>query len=130
MSGLREILDKLAAGEMSAEEAERRLGGLPDVVDQPARDGGPKDAPKYQRNIVEGADASEPMLNLRVPLNIVRAGIKLGAMLPEPTREKMSEKLRARGIFVDPFELASDMETFIETLSGLEIEAAFPLRTS
>ena len=71
------------------------------------------------------------MLNLRVPLNIVRAGIKLGAMLPEPAREKMSEKLRAKGIFVDPFELAAtDMETFIETLSGLEIGAAFPLRTS
>ncbi len=60
MSGLREILDKLAAGEMSAEEAERRLGGLPDVVDQPARGGGPKDAPKYQRNIVEGATRANP----------------------------------------------------------------------
>ncbi len=35
----------------------------------------------------------------------------------------MSEKLRAKGIFVDPFELAAtDMDTFIETLSGLEIE--------
>ena len=60
MSGLREILDKLAAGEMSAEEAERRLGGLPDVVDQPARGGGPKDAPKYRRNIVEGATRANP----------------------------------------------------------------------
>lgn len=124
MSGLREILDKLAAGELNAEEAERRLGGLPEVVDQPAGDDEPKDSPKYLRIIVEGADASEPILNLRVPLNIVRAGVKLGAMLPEPTREKMSEKLRAEGIFVDPFELAAtDMDTFIETLSGLEIEA-------
>ncbi len=124
MSGLREILDKLAAGEMDAEEAERRLGGLPEVVDQPSGDDEPKDASKYLRIIVEGADAGEPMLNLRVPMNIVRAGVKLGAMLPEPTREKMSEKLRAKGIFVDPFELAAtDMDTFIETLSGLEIEA-------
>ena len=47
MSALREILDKLAAGEMNADEAERRLGGLPKVVDQPAGGDEPKGAPKY-----------------------------------------------------------------------------------
>lgn len=121
MSGLRDILDKLASGEMSTDEAERRLGGLPAVVDQP--DGDSDDAAKYLRIVVEGAGASEPMVNLRLPLKIVRAGVGLGALLPEHTREKMSEKLRAKGIFVDPFELAAtDMDTFIETLSGLEIE--------
>ncbi len=124
MSELREILDKLAAGEMSAEEAERRLGGLPEAVEGPADDGEPKSAPKFLRIILEGVGAREPMVNLRVPLKIVRAGVELGAMLPERTKEKMSEKLRAKGIFVDPFELAAtDMDTFIETLSGLEIEA-------
>ncbi len=55
MSGLRDILDKLASGEMSTDEAERRLGGLPAVVDQP--DGDSDDAAKYLRIIVEGAGA-------------------------------------------------------------------------
>ena len=123
---LREILDKLAAGEMSADEAERLLSGVPAAADRGPGDGGSKtaDSPKYVRIVVDGGGSGEQKVNLKVPLNVVRAGVRLGAMLPDEAKDKMSKKLRAKGIHVDPFELAeTDFETFAAILSDLEFEA-------
>jgi len=47
-------------------------------------------APKYLRVLVDSADGDR--VNVRVPLELIRTGIRLQAMLPEHAREQLDQK--------------------------------------
>ena len=55
-------------------------------------------------------------VNLRIPLGLVRAGIKLGSILPESAKAKMNAKLCGQGIDFD-----------LDHLKGPAIEEAITL---
>jgi hypothetical protein len=58
-----------------------------------------------------------------VPLDLIRAGLKLRALIPETKRDKINDKLRKKGIEGDVFEMSDDkIESLIRTLGELEIE--------
>lgn len=103
------VLDMLAEGKISADEAERLLerlaatgrgqGAPPDGVASAraaeaccaeAESPAPGGKPKYLRVVVQSVDGDK--VNIRVPLALVRTGIKLGAMLPEPARRRLDER--------------------------------------
>ena len=46
--------------------------------------------PKYLRILVNSSDGDE--VNIRVPLQLVRAGLKLSTVLPNDAKEKITEK--------------------------------------
>ena len=46
--------------------------------------------PKYLRVLVNSSDGDE--VNIRVPLQLVRAGLKLSTVLPNDAKEKITEK--------------------------------------
>ena len=79
------VLDMLAEGKISVDEAERLLS----IVDQPdeePKEGEPTESrrrqpPKYLRVLVEDedADSSKERVNVRVPMALIRAGMKLPA---------------------------------------------------
>jgi hypothetical protein len=115
----RQILDMLAEGKITADEAHRileKLNGAPSRSPEPgsgwtspadaraesgpasrtalladpegrARTGRP--APKYLRILVHSDEGDQ--VNIRIPLQIVRAGLKLTAVLPREAREKLRE---------------------------------------
>lgn len=104
----RQVLDLLANGKVTAEEAERLLERLGEADgDAAARPddelgaeaegaspetgipGGGKTL-KFLRVVVNTTDGDQ--VNVRVPIALVRTGIKLGAMLPTEAREKLDEK--------------------------------------
>jgi hypothetical protein len=84
------LLDKLSAIGTSAPESE--AGGTAQAGPEPCCEGGAARAgrPKYLRVLVDSSKGDK--VNIRVPLSLVRAGIKLKAVMPEHARQQLSEK--------------------------------------
>ncbi len=102
----RRILDMLAAGKITADEAEQLLNALPESDAKPdVAHAGP---PQYLRIEVSkpGRDGQrERKVNLRVPLAVVKSGLKLGSLMrgfkDDRWSGRWSDHLKARGIDVD-----------------------------
>ena len=124
----RQILDLLAQSKINVDEAERLLS----LVDQPpggeVRNSDASDAskppPKYLRVVVEpgsqnAEDEGAERVNIRVPLAIIRAGVKLSALLPTGVTDKVNEKLQAKGIGLD---LGANLEQLVDAIADLEVD--------
>lgn len=62
-------------------------------------------------------------VNIRVPMAIVRSGIRLGALIPGFARERVSARLRERGIDVDLTKIDPAMiESLIKDLGEVNID--------
>jgi hypothetical protein len=94
----KQVLDMLATGKITAEDAERLLDKLESSGEretgalQPLNSEGRSRAgkPKFLRVLVHSNDGDQ--VNIRVPLALVRTGIKLSTMLPSHASEKLEEK--------------------------------------
>lgn len=90
----KKILEMLAEDRITVEEATALLSklGRSEEPDEPADD--PEEAParrrmpKYLRVIVDSADGDK--VNVRVPLSLIRTGIKLSALVPGNAADRMS----------------------------------------
>jgi hypothetical protein len=129
MENRRQVLDMLAQGKITADEAERLLA----LVDQPARveigdaakgDGG-KPAPKYLRVVIQDGGGSESEhVNIRVPLGLIRAGVRLASLLPSTATSKINEKLKEKGIPLDLEKIkAGDLDDLVDSLSDFQVDA-------
>lgn len=129
----RRVLDMLAEGKITVDEAEKLLTALgasdAAAAEAPAELPAPpgKRAPKYLRVVDEkGGNADGTggeRVNIRVPLALIRAGIKLQALIPQHAREKVSGALRAKGIDLDLTTLVEKTgEELIAHLADLSIE--------
>ena len=79
------ILRLVAEGKATPEEAERLLSAVGKEVSVPAAKG----TPRYLRVTVNSSDGDK--VNIRVPLALVRAGMKFSALVPREAREQMEE---------------------------------------
>jgi hypothetical protein len=62
-------------------------------------------------------------VNVRVPMSLIRAGIKLTSLIPPEARDKVNGALREKGIDFDVRNLKpEDIEELIEALSDLEVD--------
>lgn len=94
----RQVLEMLAQGKITAEDAERLLdklnrpGGESSAEEGGAKAGGAASPGRcrFLRVVVNSEDGDK--VNIRVPLSLVRAGIKLRAVMPEQAREKLEAK--------------------------------------
>jgi len=121
----RQILDMLASGKVTAEEAERLLETIGDErpAAQPAN-AEPSDKatvnPRYLCVLVNPKHdhgRHKEQVNIKIPLGLIRAGMKLGAMLPHHAQEKIHGHLHERGFNIDLKNL--DRETLDEVLRSL-----------
>lgn len=126
----RQILQMLADGKINADEAERLLAAM----DAPAPAGGmlvgaePTSGrrPKYLRVQVDAQDAHEKdpvKVNIRVPMNLLRAGVRFGALIPPVAKERVNAALHEQGI---PFDIdqikPQDLEALVDQLSELTVD--------
>ena len=129
----RKILDLLSKGKISVDEAERLLsltGKTSSKRSESAseRGHGTSHPPKYLRVVVEpgsqaGAEDSNERVNIRVPLALIRAGMRLPAIMPSGVAEKVNEALRENGIDMDVRGLKGDaLDDLLSSLSELEID--------
>ena len=123
----RKILEMLSAGKISVDEAERLLAAL-----SKSGPGGESDStkskgfkPKYLRIMVEPAPGNTQgdRVNVRVPLNLIRAGLKWVSYIPEHHQSKVGEALREKGIEADFKNMtAEDLEELIINLNDLQVD--------
>ncbi len=124
----RRVLELLAEGKVNVNEAEKLLRALePEnsaALDIPSGGGS---VPKYLFMVAHDdkkGDGSKGVFRMKMPLSLLRAGIKMKAPIPEEARESALSKLKAKGIEIDPFELSEDqVDDFLRALSELEMVA-------
>ena len=125
----RKILEMLAEGKVTADEAERLLG-LVDADaaggESPGRSGG---LPfKYLRVRVEpnpeaGGDAEGERVNIRVPLALLKAGMKLGSLIPHEASGRVKEALSEKGIDFDLRNVTDEqIDELIAAFADLEVD--------
>jgi hypothetical protein len=121
----KQILEMLSAGKITVDEAERLLSAL--NVTGPSEDekSGRSKRLKFLRVKVEPKDPDQrgDRVNVRVPINLVRAGLKWAAFIPRHHQHKVDEALREKGIDMNFRNLKpEDLEELIENLNDLEVE--------
>jgi hypothetical protein len=121
----RKILEMLADKKISVDEAERLLAAVSETP-EPAGSAAPR-GPKYLRVLVEPAPGNEEgdRINIRVPLNLVRAGLKFASFIPPQVRDRVNSELKEKGV---PFDLnrfdPRDVEALLVHLNDLTVEVA------
>src|SRR5258708_5788703 len=95
----RQILDMLAQGKINADEAERLLSAL----EREPTGAETRRKIKYLRVVVDAHDDVDgpTKVNVRVPMQLLRAGVKLTSIIPPRARTEANEALRKEGIDVD-----------------------------
>ena len=126
----RQILDMLAEGKISVDEAERLLSLVfseePSASDSQQTKGGRPSAKYLCVRVEPGEGAGEELaerVNIRVPMALIRAGVKLATVIPSSAADSVNEKLRTKGINFDICSLkAEDLESLVDALQDLEVD--------
>jgi hypothetical protein len=127
------ILSMLAEGKLTADEAERLLDAM-GSRNAPAASGGAPSwpgngQPKYFRVVVDANDGSDgpTRVNVRVPMQLLRAGVRLGALIPPRARDEVNAALAREGV---PFDINTikpeNLEELIEHLAGVTVDVDDP----
>ena len=75
---------------------------------------------KYLRVTV---DSDDEHVNVRVPLALIKAGVKLHALVPTQAAEGINEALKRNGLNIDLHKLRADsLEELVDALSEMEID--------
>ena len=116
----KKILEMLANGKITADEAEKLLSALEsktaenkqlDTISN-------KRLPKYL--FVKVDSHSGDTVNIRVPLKLIRAGIKLKSLLPQEAQDHINAKFGEKGINLDDIE-AENFHEIVEALTEFEV---------
>ncbi len=130
----RKILEMLANKDISVDEAHRLLsvlepeGGAPGSTQGAETAAKPK--PKYLRVTVQPGpehehDDDAERVNVRVPMSLIRSGMKFTSVLPvrPEVRDRINEVLREKRINLDAHNLKpEDLDELTEALSDLEVD--------
>ena len=136
----RRILDMLAQGKITVDEADKLLkalgGATPangaETTDDAAA--GEKSKARWVRiNIHKPANehrAQAKDVNIRVPVAVMRGGMRLGALIGTFAGEKAARRMRARGLDLDLSAINGDLselngpafDQFLKSLDNVDIE--------
>jgi polyhydroxyalkanoate synthesis regulator phasin len=113
----------LAQGKITTEEADRLISAL---REQPSAPGAPPaKKPRYLRVIVDAEDSRQgPVkVNIRVPLMLLRAGVRLASVIPPQAQEKVNRALREQGVDFDISTIKPEnLEELIDELQDLTVD--------
>jgi polyhydroxyalkanoate synthesis regulator phasin len=128
----RQILVMLAEGKITADEAERLINALERQQAEPAAgaESRPKARPKYLRVLVEDTSGGdEPSrVNIRVPLQLLRAGVRLTSLVPPKALARANEELGKHGVPIDLAELKpQQLEELIDQLHEITVDIDDPV---
>jgi hypothetical protein len=124
----RRILNMLSEGKITAEDADNLLDVLQEQQPRAAAAGlttaAPAAAPKYLRVLVEGQDAGHNnKVNVRVPLDLIRAGMRLAALLPAVAYEPVNRALKENGLDLDVSKIKPEnLEELVAHLQELSVD--------
>jgi hypothetical protein len=118
----KKVLDMLADGKISADEAERLINALENKTTETSPQTTLSETldnlPRYLFVKVDAVDGDK--VNIRVPLKLVKAGIKLQALLPQDAQDKINAKLNEKGINLDDFK-DENFKDILDALTEFEL---------
>ena len=133
----KKILEMLADDKISADEAYRLLSAI-DAGEAGNRDSGREGSPKSETStsgrskylrvtVLPGNKHADPehadRVNVRVPMSLIRAGIKLTALIPPEALDKANNALKEKGINFDVRSIKNeDIEGLIEALGDMQVD--------
>jgi polyhydroxyalkanoate synthesis regulator phasin len=127
----RQILQMLAKGKITADEAERLI----DAVDREQPESRlekaaprTKSRPKYLRVVADDSGGGgRSRVNIRVPLQLLRAGVRLTSLLPPQALTKVNAELNRSGVPIDLGELKPQhLEELVDQLDDVTIDVDDP----
>lgn len=132
----RQILEMLAAGKITAVEAERLLAALdpaPTPVEFSGTTKGSGGAPvstraKYLRVLVEADESMTGMkgnttVNVRVPMQLLRAGVRLASLIPQQAHGQLDQALSKHGVPITLSQIKPEnLEELIDHLEDLTVD--------
>ena len=123
----RQILEMLAAGKINADEADRLLGAL--QGEEPAGTATTaqvKPTPKFLRVIIDSTNdwKNAPVhINVRVPIGLLRAGVRLASFIPTNAQERVNEELRKNGMNFDVSQIKPEnLNELIDQLQDVSVD--------
>ncbi|MEO3821916.1 hypothetical protein [Plantactinospora sp. B24E8] len=125
----RQILQMLAEGKISADEAERLIDALARQQPEAAASttSTPKSRPKYLRVVVSSEDDfsgdGAGRINIRVPLQLLRAGVRLTSLVPPQALTQVNAQLHKSGVPIDLTQLKPQhLDDLIEHLDEVIVD--------
>ena len=137
----RQILDMLAAGKINADEAERLLAAIETDSAVPVGDftgtvgggNGSKGAAvktraKYLRVLVEADESmtgikGSTTVNVRVPLQLLRAGVRLASLIPVQAHQQLDEAFMRHGVPLTLSQIKPEnLEELVDHLEDLTVD--------
>jgi D-serine deaminase-like pyridoxal phosphate-dependent protein len=121
----RQILDMLATGKITTDEAERLLAALERSATAPSTDSAVKPRPKYLRVLVEDSSrhGNPTQVNVRVPMQLLRAGVRLASLIPVDAQQHVDTALHSHGVKIDLSQLKPEnLEELVDQLSDLTVD--------
>ncbi|MFZ0805629.1 MAG: hypothetical protein WAN03_05585 [Candidatus Sulfotelmatobacter sp.] len=126
----RQILQMLSEGKITADEAERLIS----AVEQPSAAasesepaGAGKSRPKFLRVQVDaeenGKHEGPTKVNVRVPIQLLRAGVKLAGLIPPQALRQANQAMQDKGIPIDLSQIKPEnLEDLVEHLNDLTVD--------
>ena len=126
----REILEMLATGKITSDEAERLIAALDKGQSLGAVSAGAESAsplrPKYLRVLVEAEDAGEDgpvKVNVRVPMQLLRAGVRLAGLIPAQALDYVNEAMKEEGMAINLNQIKPEnLEELVDQLNDLTVD--------
>lgn len=124
------ILQMLSEGKIKVEEAERLLAALEkaeQTEEQRSAEGeGQKKKPKFLHVKVQskpGSGRKHENVDIKIPLMLLKAGVKLGSIMPDKAKGAFVSKLNDKGLNINLKDLDSEsIDTLIQALTETSIE--------
>jgi hypothetical protein len=123
----RRILELLAQGKVTVDEADQLLRAIGEQPSSNAKgEASARPKPRYIRITVHKPAThgdKDKDVNIRVPIGVVRSGMKLGAMIPDLANERVASRLRERGLDIDFSKLdATAIDALLQELGDTNID--------
>ena len=121
----RRVLEMLSEGKVSVDEAERLLSLVdeePEGTASTRRLAHTRQGSARHLRVTVDSDGGD-RVDLRVPLALIKAGVKLHTLLPEEAAKGIRKAMKKNGVDIDHLNLRSDgLEQLIDALSEIEVD--------
>jgi hypothetical protein len=134
----RQILEMLAAGKITADEAERLIAALEPGAGTGASEApgassngsasGAKSRAKYLRVLVDADESMTGMkgqtqVNVRVPMQLLRAGVRLASLIPQQAHQHLDAELNRHGVPLTLSQIKPEnLDELIDHLEDLTVD--------
>ena len=124
----RAILQMLAEGKVTADEAERLIAALEKDGPAAAPEAGPARSngqPKYLRVLVaaDEPDGGPTAVNVRVPIALLKAGVRLSSVIPPQARDRLNAELAKHGAMFDLNQIRPEnLDELVDQLNDLTVD--------